>query len=226
MEYCGAAKAMQRCMTIDLFNHTFELLPERALYWENRQTLILSDLHVGKGMHFRKAGVPVPQEVFRQDLERLTRLIYDYNPQQLLIVGDMFHSDRNNEVNLFDVWRAGFNLDVVLVKGNHDIMPRHTYTDAGIAVYDDLAIDNFLFTHEPPQAKNIAQFNYCFSGHLHPGVRLEGFAKQSLKFPCFYFGNQYAILPAFGGFTGLALINPQPGDEVFAIVENEVVPLQ
>ena len=139
-------------MIVDLFDHSFELLPERALFWQNRQTLVLSDLHVGKGMHFRKAGVPIPQQVFRQDLERLTRLIYDFNPQQLLILGDMFHSDRNNEVNLFDVWRAGFQqLDLLLIKGNHDIMPLHTYTDAGIRVHDHLLVDGLLFTHEPPE---------------------------------------------------------------------------
>lgn len=213
-------------MIVDLFDHSFELLPERALFWQNRQTLVLSDLHVGKGMHFRKAGVPIPQQVFRQDLERLTRLIYDFNPQQLLIVGDMFHSDRNNEVNLFDVWRAGFQqLDLLLIKGNHDIMPLHTYADAGIRVHDHLLVDGLLFTHEPPEETETIPYNYCFSGHLHPGVRLEGFARQSLRFPCFYFGAQQAILPAFGSFTGLALINPQPGDDVFAIVENEVIAL-
>ena len=59
---------------------------------------------------------------------------------------------------------------------------------------------------------------YFFSGHLHPGIRIRGMGKQSLQFPCFYFGGQYAILPAFGRFTGTVSIDPLPESNVFAIL--------
>jgi metallophosphoesterase superfamily enzyme len=42
--------------------------------------------------------------------------------------------------------------------------------------------------------------------------------KQSLKFPCFYFSSNYAVLPAFSKFTGTAHIEPKPKDSVFAIL--------
>jgi len=42
--------------------------------------------------------------------------------------------------------------------------------------------------------------------------------KQSLQFPCFYFGEQYAVLPAFGRFTGTVSIDPLPESNVFAIL--------
>jgi metallophosphoesterase superfamily enzyme len=42
--------------------------------------------------------------------------------------------------------------------------------------------------------------------------------KQSLQFPCFYFGREYAILPAFGQFTGTVSIDPGVESNVFAIL--------
>jgi len=42
--------------------------------------------------------------------------------------------------------------------------------------------------------------------------------KQSLQFPCFYFGGGYAILPAFGRFTGTVSIDPGAESNVFAIL--------
>jgi metallophosphoesterase superfamily enzyme len=60
--------------------------------------------------------------------------------------------------------------------------------------------------------------SYYFSGHLHPGIRIRGMGKQSLQFPCFYFGSDYAVLPAFGRWTGTVSIDPAPEDNVFAIL--------
>ena len=50
--------------------------------------------------------------------------------------------------------------------------------------------------------------------------------KQSLRFPCFYFGETYAVLPAFSRFTGAALIDPGLRDQVFAIVEKQIIRMQ
>ena len=47
------------------------LSPERCMFWEDQQTLILSDMHIGKTAHFRKAGIAVPQQVFQEDLQLL-----------------------------------------------------------------------------------------------------------------------------------------------------------
>jgi hypothetical protein len=44
------------------------LSPERCIYWEEQQTLVLSDMHIGKSAHFRKAGIAIPQQVFQEDL--------------------------------------------------------------------------------------------------------------------------------------------------------------
>jgi DNA ligase-associated metallophosphoesterase len=194
------------------------LSPHRCLYWEEERSLILSDLHFGKTGHFRKAGIAVPQSVYREDLLRLLSLIQYFQPKQLLIVGDLFHSLENKELDLFLRWRDDFpDLGFRLVLGNHDILRADWYVKAGIVVNEGvLGMGGFAFVHDIEDAEESGP--YYFSGHLHPGIRINGMGKQSLQFPCFYFGGEYAILPAFGRFTGTVSIDPGAESNVFAIL--------
>src|SRR4051794_20131529 len=105
-----------------LNKQTLWLSSERCVFWEDQKALIVSDLHFGKSGHFRKSGIGVPQNVYKEDLQRLFTLIQFFNAEKLLIVGDMFHSHANKEVDLFTKWRNDLpGLSVQLIKGNHDI---------------------------------------------------------------------------------------------------------
>lgn len=205
------------------------LSTDRSIFWEEEKALIVSDLHFGKTGHFRKSGVAVPQTVYKDDLQRLLVQIQYFQPRQLLIVGDLFHSHANKELELFKRWRENFpDLSIRLIKGNHDILRDNWYEEAGIEVINEnLLINNFHFIHDITLAasyenggRSQTALNYSFSGHIHPGIRINGIGKQSLCFPCFYFGETYAVLPAFSRFTGLALIEPEINGHVFAITSS------
>ena len=56
-------------------------------------------------------------------------------------------------------------------------------------------------------------------------MRLRGKGRQNMKLPCFYFGERYGIMPAFGNFTGTAIIPIKEGDQVFGLTENSVLKL-
>ena len=212
------------------------LSPDRCIYWEEERSLIVSDLHFGKTGHFRKAGIAVPQSVYREDLLRLLCQIQYFKPRQLLVVGDLFHSRENKELALFLKWREDFpDLGIQLIQGNHDILHDTWYEKAGIDLSREvLSIGPFSFVHDiediavpmtgaggryvPDGPGEPAKGGYYFSGHIHPGIRIRGMGKQSLQFPCFYFGSEYAVLPAFGRWTGTVSIAPAPEDNVFAIL--------
>lgn len=200
------------------------LSADRSIYWEKEKALIVSDLHFGKTGHFRKAGIAVPQSVYKEDIQRLVALIQYFKPTSLVVVGDMFHSHANKELDLFAKWRNDFlHLDIHLVKGNHDILQRKWYTETGIQVHDTtLTIGKFCFQHDPGECGD-NQEHYVFSGHIHPGITLNGMGKQTLRFPCFYFSETYCILPAFSRFTGMVSIRPGEEDITFAIVNNTVL---
>lgn len=214
---------MQPAFPYRLRDQQLWLSPERCIYWEGEQSLIVSDLHFGKTGHFRKAGIAVPQSIYREDLLRLLCQIQYFQPRQLLVVGDLFHSRENKELALFLKWREDFpDLGIQLIQGNHDILHESWYVKAGIMLRQDvLTLGSFSFVHDITDVEDWEKGSYYFSGHIHPGIRINGMGRQSLQFPCFYFGGEYAVLPAFGRWTGTVSIDPGPEDNVFAILPRQ-----
>lgn len=209
-------------------NNDFILHSNRTVFWEQEKTLILSDLHIGKTGHFRKSGIPVPPSVTKEDMQRLIDCIQFFKPDQLIIVGDLFHSIENKEHDWFLKWRNDFPaIDFILVKGNHDIIADEWYDKARISVAEKkIKKNDFLFVHHIEDAtEEELQEYYCFSGHIHPAVVIRGLGKQSLRFPCFYFTESHAVLPAFGKFTGTYMVEPSKKEKAFAVVNNSVVPV-
>ncbi len=205
---------------------TLWLSADRSVFWEEQKALIIADLHLGKTGHFRKAGIGVPQTVFKEDMQRLVNLVQFFKPDQLVIVGDMFHSECNKELELFSRWRSDFSfLTVQLMKGNHDILKDQWYKNAAITLHpEELTMTEFVFCHDYTCIhKQITAGKYVFSGHLHPGVYIKGMAKQGLRLPCFHFAADCCTLPAFSRFTGVAGIRQDRHDKVFAIVDDRVM---
>lgn len=209
-------------MTINCRAEELILSKEKAIYWAAKKMLIISDLHIGKSAHFRKHGLQVPDTVGQSDLQRLTRLMNEFNPETLLVTGDMFHNKINSDADAFMAWRRNYpQLKVVLVKGNHDELKNRDYEALDIEVHQkELLCFPFRFIHDKPKAFDEY---YNISGHIHPGVVLYGKARQRLKLPCFYFSDTCAVLPAFSVFTGLFLIKRQAGDLFFAVTPDKVV---
>ena len=197
------------------------LLAAKAIWFPKHTTLLVSDTHLGKGSHFRKAGIPIPQALAQEDLACLSDLIAQFKPQQLIFLGDLFHSDMNNDWSWFSLWRELHKkVTMILVKGNHDILPLHFYETLKITVVNDLMLGAFKLMHDLPKKD---EENYVISGHIHPGVRLLGKGYQQMIVPCFYFGEKYGIMPAFGKFTGKAVLKIKIQDKVFAVAGKKII---
>ncbi|NEN24795.1 ligase-associated DNA damage response endonuclease PdeM [Cryomorpha ignava] len=206
-------------MRIILEGERFLLLKERAAIWEDQKTLLIADLHIGKVSHFRKNGIQVPAMAEKNNLWRLADIMLSHTPQKVIFLGDLFHSKLNTSwADLVDFLEGFPNVEFILVKGNHDILPEQTFIDAGLKVVEQLEMDPFLFTHDATESDL-----YNIHGHIHPGVRLSGIGRQRLSLPCFYFGEGTGIFPSFGDFTGLYKIKPIKTDRVFVSTDEEVV---
>jgi DNA ligase-associated metallophosphoesterase len=204
-----------------ILDHTFWLSSEHCIFWEDKKILIITDLHLGKTGHFRKSGIGVPQSVYKEDLHKLFALIQHYKPEQLIIVGDMFHSVANKEMDFFVRWRNDVSaLSIELIKGNHDILHMDFYKTAQIGISNSsMELDSFSFIHDHTTIPDHTfKLHYHFTGHLHPGISIRSGSRQSLSFPCYYFGEQFCVLPAFSKFTGFVPIKPKPHDIVYAIM--------
>ncbi len=209
-------------LAFNLKGESLHLLTEKAIWWPSKKALIVSDVHLGKVTHFRKNGIPAPAALISKEFKKIKLLLEVYQPEQLIVVGDLFHSNINTEWDAFVNLIADFKqTQVVLVRGNHDKMAAYLLKQSGIKAMHTYLIEPFEFSHEPIEHAS----HYVFSGHVHPGVSLYGHAKQSLSVPCFYFGKHYALLPAFGNFTGMQMITPQKSDQVFGITTTQVMQL-
>lgn len=212
---------------INLEHQRLWLLPQKAIYWQKKKMLFIADPHFGKAGHFRRNGIPVPGRVNATNFQLLDDLLGSFVIEHLIILGDLFHSKQNLEWNQFFEWRSGYPaMNVTLVIGNHDILENDTYHASRINLFHKLRIEPFLLVHDlnGVSIKNEKE-HYLLSGHIHPAVQLRGKGRQSMKLPCFYFGNRQGILPAFGKFTGTHVIKPEAGDRIYAVVENNVIDL-
>lgn len=215
---------------IVLQGETLLLDPDYAIFWPKASILMTADLHLGKGSHFRRAGIAVPLGVQSGNFTRLAKLLAKHQPQRVIFLGDLFHSEYNQVWGDFQHFIAQYpQIAFELVPGNHDILPQQLYEASLLtirpAIYE---VPPFLLSHHPAAAvTSINQDQYWLCGHIHPCVYLrDKFGRQSLRLPCFHFSERQGILPAFGEFTGMASIKTQKNDRVFVLAEGEVVPLE
>lgn len=205
--------------TVSINDQDFVLHPTGAVFWPRQNVLLISDVHLGKVMHFRKHGVAVPQHSVAKNFEQLDRAVDYFVPEKIVFLGDLFHSKKNSEWELFADWVSRTDAKMALVAGNHDVIDPKHYRNLEIEICSELIVGNFLLTHHP----EIREGFFNFSGHIHPGIELRGLGRQFLKLPCFFQKPDQMILPAFGEFTGKYYLIPEEHDCVYAIANEEVI---
>ncbi len=206
-------------MIITIKEQQFILHPSGSVYWQNQNLLLISDVHLGKVSHFRKHGIAIPNNAVPKNFEKLTEVVNFFKPEKVIFLGDLFHSSKNREWQLFQDWASCCVSEIILIEGNHDIIEKSNYEKIAVKVFSSLAINGFLLTHHPTEKENF--FNFC--GHIHPGIVLRGFGGQALKLSCFYQQQNQMILPAFGEFTGKFIVKPSQDDLIYAITDMEVI---
>ncbi|HZI41588.1 MAG TPA: ligase-associated DNA damage response endonuclease PdeM, partial [Gemmatimonadaceae bacterium] len=141
-------------LTINVAGEEVLLLPDRALYWPKRRTLLVADVHVGKAATFRASGIFVPRGTTTGTLTRLDEAIAASGAARLVFLGDLLHAREGRSPETLRVvreWRASHaSLDVVLVRGNHDRSAGDPPEALGIACVDAPMIEPpFALLHHP-----------------------------------------------------------------------------
>ncbi|WP_227624981.1 ligase-associated DNA damage response endonuclease PdeM [Fimbriimonas ginsengisoli] len=216
---------MRRELEITVRGECLRLLPDRALFWPSQSTLFVADVHLGKAASFRSFGVPIPAGSTDVTLGRLSELLVRTEARRLVVLGDLWHAKAGRTEDVtgkFARWRAAHEeVEMTLVEGNHDLRSGKLAPEWDIReVAEPTTLGPFSLCHYP---ETTVENGYRLAGHLHPGVLLEGRGKQSLRLACFLFGAEGAILPAFGEFTGLAMIQPEERDRVFVVTQERVI---
>lgn len=199
-------------------------MPERALHLPDRHVLLVADVHFGKSASFRALGVPVPGGTTSETLARLDAAIARSAARTVVFLGDFLHSRLGRAPATLDAlaaWRARHpDLALVLVRGNHDLHAGDPPAALGVQTVDDgWRLGPFVCRHAPESA----DAGYVLAGHLHPAVTLRSAGDGRLRLPCFHFGTDVGVLPAFGAFTGTASVTRLRTDRVFAVADDRVL---
>lgn len=200
------------------------LLPERAVWWGARRTLLVADPHFGKAATFRALGVPVPRGTTTGTLGRLDAIIARMAPGRIVFLGDFLHAVEGRDpetLRVLNEWRRRHeSVEMTLVRGNHDARAGDPPRELEIhCATGPLADAPFVLDHRPRRSAD----GYVLCGHIHPAVTLTGAGRQHSRLPCFWFGKELGVLPAFGEFTGTAEADVQAGDQVFVVAEDAVM---
>lgn len=202
------------------------LYADGAIYWPGDHTLFLTDPHFGKADSFRQAGIAIPTEVHDHDLARLSKVIVDCGAARLVILGDFFHNRHSQSMGVIEAletWRNQVaELEIVLVKGNHDLHAGNPPNHLNIQVVEAPWNIGPYECHHQPQKKP-SQSGFILAGHLHPFVVMRDRDGSRVRLPSYIFSPHQAILPAFGGFTGGQAFNPTATDRVFVIASGEIM---
>jgi len=201
------------------------LLPDKAAWLPEHHTLLVADLHLGKAMSFRRWGVAVPRGSTSESLARLSVLIDRHQARRVVFLGDFLHSARARApatLQVMTAWRERHApVQLTLVRGNHDRHAGDPPAVLGIeGVEEPLRLGGLALCHHPQAVEGA----YAVAGHLHPCVRV-GAGLDRFRLPCFWFGKTTAVLPAFGSFTGMHRVQPEPGDHLVAVADGRLVAL-
>jgi uncharacterized protein len=200
-------------------NEVFTLTNQRAVFWKKENALILSDLHIGKTAHFRKNGIPLSNRMMKNDLDRLSFLIEYFQPEKLIVVGDLLHAGNNSDVDEFCRWKDQYpTLKFYLIEGNHDRMTEAL--DKKLCLdfkHHLLQIGPIVFLHDHDKKKS----QFQITGHIHPGIILNSTVKK-IRLPCFVKTSGQLLLPAFSEFTGLDTKNTPKEGKYFVFTDSEI----
>lgn len=198
------------------------LLPEGAVFLRETATLIVADVHLGKSASFRARGLPVPEGDSARDFLRLKDLVGKYGAAQLVVAGDLFHAASGLTAALkaaLEDFLKTLGIPVSLVLGNHDVKIRQL----PLACVPQMDLEGQIrVIHDPADATGPG---FHLAGHLHPVVKIPDGLRTSLHLPCFLFRERTLVLPAYGSFTGGAVVTAMPDDRIFTALRDQVVEL-
>ena len=159
-------------MLTPLFPH-----PAALLKSQKTRTMIIADLHIGWEMALAEKGIHVPTQTPKL-LKKLMALITDYQPQKLLVLGDVKHTVATAQMSEWHDIPDFFNelkkqvQEIFVIRGNHDgnlepLLPEAVKIQpaTGITVGEI----GFFHGHQWP-SPTLLGCKTLVMGHLHPIV--------------------------------------------------------
>jgi DNA ligase-associated metallophosphoesterase len=177
---------------------TFFATSDGALFWPDREALLVADLHLEKASWFARLGQFLPPYDSHATLSSIAGVVERTGATRLYCLGDSFH-DRFGCDRLPADARALLTgltqkLEWTWILGNHD----PGFADhCGGRIEDEVEIDGIVLRHESVRDDVRPEI----SGHYHPKLRVS-LRGRLVSRRCFVLSAAKLIMPAFGSLTG------------------------
>lgn len=197
---------MLRCYQRSM--RTLEILPDvsitsdRCVLLEGGKTAVIGDLHLGYESALEDEGVFLPKINTGTIRDTLNRIISCYEPDQIILLGDIKHDFRRSKYNTSSEIREILELineaaDVLVIKGNHDNYIQNVLQGMGMLAADYVDVVGFRLEHGHIDSGS----RPVIIGHEHPAVRIPGAGGS--KIHCFIWAKKEGVLviPPFSPFS-------------------------
>ncbi len=206
------------------------------IFIKSISALILADLHLGYEGVLAKNGVFLPKlnlKYILEQIEGVSKTLGKENIKRVIVVGDIkneFDEVDDSEIDelfsfvnylrneIFDR-----NLEIVLIKGNHD-----NYVDAyakslNLKVFrQEFLIEKYLMFHgeEKPSKELLDKAKFLITAHEHPAIAIYSEIKEKIKLKCFLYGRyqdkEVLVIPAISYYATGTEINLIPKEELLS----------
>src|SRR5205085_2816840 len=190
-----------------------------ALFHQTERWLAVADLHFGYELSQRAAGALVPMWGMATIADRLTELVGEYQPRQLIVLGDLVH-DKTAAREAAQLLR-GFaeRCEVVVVAGNHDRQLR-----GHVEMREALETDSFYFHHGHCAADAASRIQII--GHHHPAAVITDGAGLRLRCPAIVQQSSCWIMPAFSPWAAGTRWAPDESSRIWLCTAERVFALR
>lgn len=208
-----------------------ELIEGLAIaYIKSIDALVVSDLHLGYEGHMAKNGVFIPKANLKKIIEDFEKGLRKSKAKNIIVVGDIkneFSNVEQDEFNeLYEIIKfcKKKNVELILIKGNHDNFIDRYKEPFKLKTYTGEAqIGGYLFFHGDKLPKLVGEKpKMLISGHEHPSIGLVNAAGRNERLRCFLVGRykniKLLVLPALSYFATGSDINLQPESRIMSPV--------
>lgn len=210
---------------VTIVGHEVAIRGDRSALLTRSRELLVGDLHLGRPESAQARGLAVPAAAPREELERLTCAVAASDAVRLIVLGDLFHDPRaitpERRDELVAALLAAAGVPVELVRGNHDRVDGTVLERLGLVVRERAISREGLILHHGYEPSGDTP---TIAGHLHPVAMLTA-PGERLRLPCFVVREQSIVLPAFGRFTGGAVVGRSPDARRFAVLDGALIDL-
>jgi len=183
-----------------------------GLYLEEKDTLIISDTHIGYEEALAEQGIFIPPIQTSEMKNYIAEMIRESHASRLIILGDVKHEfgdvtrqEWRETTMLLEHLKNELGLKVEVVRGNHDNYLIPILKKLEIPFHDPCLIEGeylFFHGHKPLPVEAFREdVKYIFMGHEHPALALRDRLGVKIKLKALlegeFLGKKVYVLPAF-----------------------------